>query len=83
LISGRAYLPEPFLWEVFYYLVEVAVAMRDGPPDGHWNFQVVHLDIKPENGESLSLAPFLLQCSVTLHLLGQHICYCTKECMLE
>lgn len=46
----RLYMPEPFLWDVFYHLVEAAVAMRSGPTDGSWGgHEIVHRDIKPGN----------------------------------
>ena len=46
-------MPEPFLWYVFYHLVEAAVAMQYGPTEGGWgNHEVVHRDIKPGNGPS-------------------------------
>lgn len=43
-------MPEPFVWEVFHYLVEAAAAMQNGPEGKDWNFEFVHQDIKPENG---------------------------------
>jgi len=56
----RRYLPEAFLWEVFYYLADAADAMANGPEKGPdddddtgWDFQVVHMDIKPDNSQSL------------------------------
>lgn len=30
--------------------------MSDGPPGGTWNFQIVHMDIKPANGKYSHLA---------------------------
>ena len=52
LRSRRRYLPEQFLWEVFYYLTEVCAAMEHGPPDAPWDYDIVHRDIKPANGKS-------------------------------
>ena len=52
LRSHRQYLPEPFLWEVFYYLTEACAAMEHGPPDHPWDYDIVHRDIKPANGKS-------------------------------
>ncbi|CAF9919092.1 G2-specific serine/threonine protein kinase [Imshaugia aleurites] len=50
LKQSRLYMPEPFLWDVFYHLVEAAVAMQYGPTEGGWgNHEVVHRDIKPGN----------------------------------
>lgn len=44
-------MPEPFLWDVFHYLVEAAVAMRYGSSEGGWGGrEIVHRDIKPGNG---------------------------------
>lgn len=48
----RAYLPEPFLWYTFNNLVHVAVAMKNGPGDSYWGYQLVHRDLKPANSES-------------------------------
>ena len=48
---NRQYLPEAFLWDTFYHLVEAAVAMRDGPRKGEWGFEFVHRDIKPGNSK--------------------------------
>lgn len=45
----RQYLPEPFLWDTFYHLVEAAAAMRDGPEGARWDFEIVHRDLKPGN----------------------------------
>ena len=61
LICGRCYFPEAFIWEVFYHLLEVAHAMSRGPVGGTWNYQVVHMDIKPANGKRLHLARLLLR----------------------
>lgn len=44
-------MPEPFLWDTFYHMVEAAVAMSDGPEDADWNFEIVHRDIKPQNSK--------------------------------
>lgn len=58
LTLGRRHLPEAFLWEVFYYLVQAAASMETGPRDAKWStFQIVHRDIKPENGQSLYSFP--------------------------
>lgn len=60
LTGVRRYIPEAFLWEVFYYLVDAADAMANGPgtesDDNHdhgRDFQIVHLDIKPDNSQFL------------------------------
>ena len=51
-VFNRQYFPEPFLWDTFYHLVEAAVAMRDGPEDAEWDFEIVHRDIKPRNSKA-------------------------------
>lgn len=51
LTDYRQYFPEAFLWDVFYYQVEAAAAMVNGPADANWEFEeIVHRDIKPGNG---------------------------------
>lgn len=58
LTLSRLYMPEPFLWDVFHYLVEAAVAMRYGPTDGSWNgHEIVHRDIKPGNSSTPCFFP--------------------------
>ena len=52
MLINRQYLPEPFLWDTFYHLVEAAVAMRNGPKDGDWDFNIVHRDLKPGNSKT-------------------------------
>ena len=49
--SWRAYFPEPFLWNTFKDLVKAAAAMRNGPKDTNWDYQVVHRDLKPGNSK--------------------------------
>lgn len=51
--TNRQYLPEPFLWDTFYHLVETAMAMENGLKDGGGDFEIVHRDIKPANSKSL------------------------------
>ena len=46
---NRQFMPEAFLWDTFYHLVEAAVAMRSGT--GGWEFEIVHRDLKPSNGK--------------------------------
>ena len=51
LIINRQYVPEYFIWNVFYYLIEAVAAMANGPDDGSWDFdEIVHRDIIPANG---------------------------------
>lgn len=50
--TNRQYLPEPFLWDTFYHLVETAMAMENGLTDGGGDFEIVHRDIKPANSKS-------------------------------
>ncbi|KAI9877553.1 MAG: hypothetical protein M1830_003601, partial [Pleopsidium flavum] len=52
--AWRHYIPEPFLWQVFYNLTQAAAAMYFGPgyrtSDKSWtDFEIVHRDIKPGN----------------------------------
>ena len=47
--TNSQYLPEPFLWDTFYHLVEAVVTMKVGP--GDWDFEIVHRDIKPANSK--------------------------------
>lgn len=57
---SRLYMPEPFLWDVFYHLVEAAVAMWSGPTDGSWGgHEIVHRDIKPGNSPIPEFFPTL------------------------
>ena len=42
-------MPEPFLWDTFYHMVEAAVVMSDSPKDYGLEFEIVHRDIKPSN----------------------------------
>lgn len=49
---NRQFLPEPFLWDTFYHLVEAAVAMKKGPKRDKWEFEIVHRDLKPGNGKT-------------------------------
>ena len=56
----RQFLPEPFLWDTFFHLVEAARAMRDGLVGEEWGDEVVHRDVKPGNGEIFSNSFFLL-----------------------
>lgn len=48
----RQYLPEPFLWDTFYHLVEAAVVMRVGLKDDERDLEIVHRDIKPNNSKA-------------------------------
>ena len=57
MLIHRKYLPELFLWETFYHLVEAAVAMRDGPKAGDWDFNIVHRDLKPGNSKTFHFKP--------------------------
>lgn len=54
----RRHLPEGFIWEVFYYLLDAAEAMANGAPKNaaknsksKGDFQIVHRDIKPDNSQ--------------------------------
>ena len=57
LTANRRHFPEPFIWEVFYHMIEAASSMLNGPkqpnPSGHprWDFEIVHRDIKPGNSQ--------------------------------
>lgn len=52
---NRRHFPEPFLWEMFYHMVEAASAMLNGPKQPNargyppWTHEIVHRDIKPGN----------------------------------
>ena len=61
---NRQFLPEPFLWDTFYHLVEAAVAMRSGT--GDWEFEIVHRDLKPANGETFHIHFQLLENSLNI-----------------
>lgn len=50
--TNRQYLPEPFLRDTFYHLVETAMAMENGLKDGDGDFEIVHRDLKPANSKS-------------------------------
>ena len=50
---NRQFLPEAFLWDTFYHLVEAAVAMRSGT--GDWEFEIVHRDFKPANSKTFHI----------------------------
>ncbi|KAL8733025.1 MAG: hypothetical protein Q9166_002423 [cf. Caloplaca sp. 2 TL-2023] len=51
--SQRQYLPEEFIWDVFYHLVSACKVMDEGPSPSRqrysWCKTYVHRDIKPEN----------------------------------
>lgn len=51
LTLSRQYFPETFLWDQFYYLVQACEAMSIGSAVPPSNFEIVHRDMKPGNGE--------------------------------
>jgi serine/threonine protein kinase len=53
LTMDRQNIPEPFLWEVFYYLTDACAAMVNGPSGASWDYEIVHRDIKPGNSKSV------------------------------
>ena len=55
---NRQHLPEPFLWDTFYHLVEAATAMRNGSKREKWDFEIVHRDLKPGNGKTIHIESF-------------------------
>lgn len=55
----RQYLPEPFLWDTFYHLVNAAATMKDGPKGVNKKYEIVHRDLKPANGKT-----FHIDCSI-------------------
>lgn len=61
----RQFIPEAFLWDTFYHLVEAAVAMRSGT--GDWEFEIVHRDLKPANGKIFHANPQILEDSLNMN----------------
>ena len=57
----RQYLPEPFLWDTFYHLVQAAVAMENGLKDGDGDYEIVHRDLKPANSKNFHIGLKLLE----------------------
>lgn len=51
LTMRRQYIPEAFLWEIFYYITDACAAMVNGPSGASWDHEIVHRDIKPGNSK--------------------------------
>lgn len=48
-MSGHRQIPEPFAWYILYRLVSAAVVMDEAFRTSQTKYQVVHVDLKPEN----------------------------------